>query len=172
MSRTMKDRPYWVRANDPKSPRRASHKHMITCHEKVGEEPVYRNALDKDGWHWKPEVWYTRPLFKRWTERVPCTLNVPEKTPSSWRHRTRRIDESYNDKLRKDKHCNYWLIHDGDYVSGKAYKRLTHSAERGKVRTQLHNALRDFGSYWEEGDWEEVDIHNDSKYASRGWWDW
>lgn len=173
MSRTLKDRPYWVRVNDPKSSRRASHQHHVTCREKIGEEPVYRQKLDKDGWHWHDELIYKRPVYRLWTEEIPCTLSRPEKSPSSWRmkHRT-RTDEEFNNKVLNDKHCNYWLMHDGDYVSGKDFKRLTHSAERGKIRTQLHNAVRDYGAYWEDDDWDDIDIHNDSKYASRGWWDW
>lgn len=190
MSRTLKDRPYWVRVNDPKSSRRQSHDHMVTCREKIGEEPVYRQKLDKDGWHWRDELVYMRPVYRLWREAVPCTLEKPEEAPSTWRrsYRKTRTDEEFNDKVRNDKHCHYWLNYDGDYVSGKEFKRLTHSAERSKVRTQLHNAIRDKGrwvedTFWDDYydrdtpwpddiDWDEVDIHNDSKYASRGWWDW
>ncbi len=173
MSRTLKDRPYWVRVNDPSSSRRASHTHMITCHEKIGEEPVYREVPDKDGWHWRKEVSYMRPLFRRWVETVPCTLNLPERRSSnSWRMAPRKLGEERNEYMRNDKHCNYWLTHDGDYVSGKAFKRLTHSAERSKIRQQLQTALTTHNYWWDDGDWNDVDIHNDSKYASRGWWDW
>lgn len=185
MSRTKKDRPHWVRVNDPKSSRYASHHHMVTCREKIDEEPIYRRALDKDGWHWHDEVIGQRPIYRLWQEEVPCTLDRPVEAPSSWRQRPKTLtDDEFNEHRRNDKHCNYWLNYDGDYVSGKFFKRLTHSAERGKVRVQLHNAVRDNGRWidypfldedaqeiWYE-DWEDVDIHNDSKYASRGWWDW
>ena len=193
MSRTLKDRPYWVRVNDPKSSRRNSHKHHVMCREKVGEEPVYRRVPDKDGWHWHDELLYMRPIYRLWTEEVPCTIDMPEGSPSSWRTVKRyRTDEEFNNHQRTKKNCYRSLTFDGDYVSGKDFKRLTHSAERSKVRTQLHNAVRDNGSWVEDTfwlkyfdedempeypwpeyiDWEDVDIHNDSKYASRGWWDW
>ena len=173
MSRTRKDRPYWVRVNDPNSSRRASHGHMITCHEKIGEEPVYRSVPSKDGWHWREEVSYNRPLFRRWTEPVPCTLDVPERRSSnSWRMAPRRLGEERNEYLRNDKHCNYWLNYDGDYVSGKSWKHLTNSAVRGKVKEQLNAAVKSYGSYWEDGDWDEVDVFVDSKHAGNGWYDW
>lgn len=183
MSRTKKDRPYWVRVNDDNSPRYARHEHFVTCREKVGEEPVYRRALDKDGWHWKEELIYMRPVYRLWQEEVPCTIDRSEKAPSEWRHRPKvRTDAEFNERARNGKHCHYWLTVDGDYVSGKEYKRLTNGAERSKIRTQLHNAVRDNGRWvdyfllddeetWFDA-WDDVDIHNDSKYASRGWYDW
>lgn len=183
MSRTKKDRPYWVRVNDPSSNRYARHDHMARCREKTGEEPIYRRALDKDGWHWNDEIIHMRPLYRIWVEEVPCTLDKPEMPPSVWRTRSHtHTDEEFNNKARTEKNCHFWIQNDGDYVSGKFFKRLTHSAERGKVRVQLHNAVRDNGRWvdyplledqddWYEN-WEEVDVHNDSKYSSRGWWDW
>lgn len=169
MSRTLKDRPHWVRRNDPSTEKYARHDHLITCREKIGEEPVMRRVPSKDGWHWEDEVWYTRPIFKRWTEKIPCTLDVPEEGPSSWWGKRRNRS---NDELRAEKNCYWNLEYYPGGPSGKPFKHLTHSAERSKIRTQLHNAVRDFGQDWEDGDWDEVDIHNDSKYASRGWWDW
>jgi hypothetical protein len=49
---------------------------------------------------------------------------------------------------------------------------LTHGAERSKIRQQLQVALNTHSHWWDDGEWDDVDIHNDSKYASRGWWDW
>ena len=172
MSRTRKDRPYWVRANDPTSARRASHKHLITCIEKIGEEVVTRNGWNFKLDRWENDVpWYTRGIYRRWTEQVPCTLDIPEKTPSTWRwHGNSRPYD--NDRERNDKHCNYWLQYDGDYRSGKDWKHLTNSAVRGKVKEQLNAAVRDYGSYWEDGDWDDVDVFVDSKHAGNGWYDW
>lgn len=183
MSRTKKDRPHWVRVNDPKSSRYANHDHMVRCREKVGEEPVYREKLSKDNWHWEKELVYMRPVYHFWVEEVPCTIDRAEPIPSAWRTRSMsRTDEEFNAHQRNGKHCHYWLNFDGDYVSGKDFKKLTHGAERSKIRTQLHNAVRDNGRWvdyfllddeenWFDA-WDEVDVHNDSKYASRGWWDW
>lgn len=169
MSRTLKDRPHWVRRNDPTTEKYASHDHKIVCREKIGEEPIMRRVPSKDGWHWYDEVWYTRPLFRRWVESVPCTLDIPETGPSSWwgKHRN-----SSNEDKRQGKHCYWNLEYYPGGPSGKEYKRLTNSAIRSKVRTQLHNAVRDYGHDWDEEDWYEVDIHDGGKYVSRGWWDW
>ncbi len=171
MSRTRKDRPYWVRVNDPGNvPRRESHQHIIVRREKIGEEVVTKTGWNHKLDRWEDNVpWYTKNLYRKWVEEIPCTIDVPEAPPSTWRS-TKLWNDNHWDPNAK--HCNYWLRWDGDYRSGKNFKRLTHSAERGKIKTQLHNAVRDFGSYWEEDDWDEIDIHNDSKYASRGWWDW
>jgi hypothetical protein len=49
---------------------------------------------------------------------------------------------------------------------------LTNGAMRSKVRQQLHNAVRDYGSYCEDGAvWYDVDVAPDTKYASSCWWD-
>lgn len=170
MSRTLKDRPHWVRRNDPKTEKYASHDHKVVLREKVGEEPVVRRRLSKDGWHWEDEVWYTRPLFKRWVEHVPCTLHVPETGPSKWRYRHPRTLS--NEEVLNDKHCYWNLEYYPGGPSGKEYKRLTNSAIRSKVRTQLHNAVRDYGQDWDEDDWYDIDINDGGKYLSRGWWDW
>lgn len=163
LSRTLKDRPHWVRRNDPKTEKYASHDHKVVCREKIGEEPITRRVPSKDGWHWYDEVWYTRPLFKRWVEHVPCTLDVLETGPSAWRSRRPRVQT--NEEKLADKHCYWNLEYYPGGPSGKVYKRLTHGAERSKIRQQLQLALN-------SGDWDDVDIYNDSKYASRGWWDW
>lgn len=164
MSRTLKDRPHWVRRNDPKTDKYAKHDHKVILREKVGEEPVMRRAYDRDGWHSHDEVWYYRPLFKRWIETIPCTLDVPENGPSSWRWRRPR--NLTNDELRNEKNCHWNLEYYPGGPSGKEYKRLTNGAIRSKVRTQLHLALVN------DLDWDEVDINDGGKYLSRGWWDW
>ncbi len=164
MSRTHKDRPHWVRRNDPKTDKYATHDHKVVCREQIGEEEVMRLVYDRDGWHTHKEVWYTRPLFKRWVETVPCTLDVPENGPSSWRYRRPRTQT--NEEKLADKHCYWNLEYYPGGPSGKEYKKLTNSALRSKVRTQLHMArVNDL-------DWDEVDINDGGKYASRGWWDW
>lgn len=155
MSRTRKDRPYWVLKNDPGMARFARHDHLVTIREKVGEEPVYRSALDKDGWHWHDEFLYMRPLYGRYVEQVDCDLDVPEISGYSWRHA---------------KNCHYWLEYYPNVKSHKEYKRLTNGAKRSKVRQVLHSAIRDNGNCTEEEYWD-VDTHTDSKYDSCYWWD-
>lgn len=155
MSRTLKDRPYWVLKNDAAMDRYATHNHLMTIREKVGEEPVYRHVPDKDGWHWHDELMYMRPIFSRRVERVDCDLDIPEISGHSW---------------RGAKNCHYWLEYYPNVKSDKEYKRLTNGAKRSKVRQVLHNAVRDNGRTTDEECWD-VDTHTDSKYDSSYWWD-
>lgn len=188
MSRTRKDRPYWVMKNDPTAERYARHDHLVTLREQIGEEPVYRNVPDKDGWHWKEEVLYMRPIFRTWTETVDCTIDTPEEPVSVWRRKTYART---NEERLAEKNCFHWLEYYPNTRSNKDYKRLTNGAARSKVKQQLHSAVRDYGSWveypawqwysddyydqefpWPEYiDWEDVDVFVDSKHLSRGWWD-
>ena len=156
MSRTHKDRPYWVLKNDPEMDRYASHNHLKTVYEQIGEEPVYRHVPDKDGWHWHDELMYMRPIFGRRVEHVECDLDVPEVSGYSW---------------RRDKNCHWWLEYYPNVKSHKEYKQLTNGAKRSKVRQVLHNAVRNNGRWADEEAWWDVDEHTDSKYDSSYWWD-
>lgn len=169
MSRTRKDRPYWVLKNDPKMARYATHDHLVTLSEVVGEEPVYRTMPTKDGWHWQEVLWYTRKLYKHTRVEVDCTLDVPEGGPSKYWGKART---KTNEERLAQKNCYWWLEYYPNVKSSKEYKRLTNGATRSKVRQQLHSAVRDLGTYWEDDDWYDVDIFEDSKHLSRGWWDW
>lgn len=143
MSRTLKDRPYSVLKADPKMARYASHHHITSRREKVGEEVITRDGYDRSGELIHDIPFWTRPLYKHWVENVDCTLEDPESP---------------------DKHCYWWLEYYPNVRSNKDFKSLTNGALRSKVRQQLHTALLD-------GDWEAVDIHADCKYAWYGWWD-
>ena len=170
MSRTRKDRPYWVLKNDPKMDRYATHDHLVTLSELVGEEPVYRNALSKDGGHWEQKLWYTRKLYKRTVVPVDCTLDVPEGAPHTWRTKGPRTKT--DDERLAEKNCYWWLEYYPNVKSDKEYKRLTNGTVRSKVRQQLNKAVRDLGANWGDGDWDDVDVFVDSKYVGNGWWDW
>jgi hypothetical protein len=163
MSRTRKDRPYWVKVNDPTSPRYASHNHIVTLSEVVGEEPVYRDGYDKHGNLVHDVLYYIRKLYKHWPAQVDCTLDRPT-APPCMTNLSKVWRSPDNDARLSAKHCEYRLIHDGDYVSGRTWKCLTNGAVRSKVRQQLHEALLN-------KNWDHVDIFTDSKYDSRGWWD-
>lgn len=169
MSRTRKDRPYWVLKNDPSMERYASHDHLVLQTEWIGEEPVYRRALSKDGWHWEDKLYYTRQLYKRWYVAVDCTLDIPEGTPSTWRLNYPRVIT--NEDRLADKHCYWNLEYYPNVKSHKDFKKLTNGAVRSKVKQKLHTAVRDYGRYWEDGDWEDIDVFEDSKYNSSQWWD-
>lgn len=164
MSRTHKDRPYWVLKNDPNMDKYATHHHTVILLEEIGEEPVYRNIPNKNGRGWHEEIWYSRKLYKRVPVAVDCTLDVPETGSCSPYGKT-------NENKLNQKNCHWWLEYYPNVRSNKDIKRLTSGALRSKVRQQLHNAVRDYGSYWEEGDWDDVDIFVDSKQANTGWWD-
>jgi len=169
MSRTRKDRPYWVIKNDPTADRYARHDHLVTLKEQVGEEPVMRRVPTKDGWHWTDEVWYMRKLYKYQVVEVPCTLDMPEEPVSAWRRKP--LSRTNEEKLA-EKNCFHWLEYYPNVKSAKDYKRLTNGTVRSKVKQQLNKAVRDLGAYWEDGDWDDVDVFVDSKYVGNGWWDW
>lgn len=168
MSRTRKDRPYWVLKNDPTFDRYATHNHLVILLEKIGEEPIYHNVPDKDGWRWHEEIWYTRKLYRRTSVHVRCTLDVVEDGSRTYWSRTR---PKTNEERLAQKNCYWWLEYYPNIRSSKDFKQLTNGAVRSKVRQQLHNAVRDYGSYWEDGDWDDVDIFVDSKHITSKWWD-
>lgn len=178
MSRTYNTRPTWVQNNDPRNvPARVSHDHRVTLKEQVGEEEYEP--------YWAPGTLRIKPLYRYWNEQIPCTLDVPEKTPSSWRFRWPRVET--NETRLADKHCYAyprWMP--DNWRSKKDMKRLTNGSVRSKVKQQLHNAVRDNGSWiefpvWYSEDpenpwpdyigWEDVDINVDNKYVWSCWWD-
>lgn len=193
MSRTYNTRPIWVQNNNPRNvPVRISHEHSVTLRESVGTEEYEP--------YWARGETHTRTLYRYWSVPVDCTIDVPETPPSNWRYKGFRI-KTNDDKLA-EKHCyTYPRFYPENWNSHKSMKRLTNKALRTKINQQLHNAVRDNGSWlefeahndfmnaayasigvdagfgleteWElQGlDWDGVDIHNDSKYASYGWWD-
>lgn len=188
MSRTYKDRPYWVMKNDPHMDRYSTHDHLVTLSELVDEEPVFHNVPDKDGWHWHEEVWYNRKIYKHWTVQVDCTLDVPEGGPSKYwgRPRTRT-----NEERLAQKNCYWWLEYYPNVKSSKDYKRLTNGIVRSRVRQKLNKAVRSDGQWieypawrWYSDDyfdqeypwpdyiaWDEFDMPDGYRYANRGWWD-
>lgn len=118
MSRTFKDRPYWVLKNDPKMARYAVHNHLVPHRKEVGEEQYNIFSWRKDSHDLTP-IYRTRKLYKRWSEYVPCTLDIPE---------TKDYDE--------DKHCEYYLEYYPNVHSNKSAKHMVNKSTRGKVRQQ------------------------------------
>lgn len=166
MSRTYSHRPHWVKLNDPKTPTKERHQHYVVKKEKVGEELVetyaWRRDLDM------PKHTYTRAIYYRWTEQVPCTIDIPE---HSWQDRSK-----YPDKL-----CDKRLLFTvGCPCCSRRYtKRLTNGARRSKVNQAMNSAVRDLGKWillpddviaYDEA-WDDVDINPVSKYDSPYWWD-
>lgn len=168
MSRTRKDRPYWVLKSDPKMDRYATHDHIVVVYDVVGEEPIYRRVPNKDGWGYHEELWYTRKLYKRTPVQVPCTLDTPDKPRHTWRY-SRSLTAP--DRLEQ-KNCYWWLEYYPNVRSHKDFKQLTSGAVRSKVRQKLHEAVRDYGaSTTDLDDWYDVDVFVDSKHINKGWWD-
>ena len=184
MSRTRKDRPYWVLKNDPKMSRRAIHEHLIPQREKVGEEEYNLYA-------WRPDiepVVRIRPLFKRWTEQVECTLDIPEKNHTvhtgSWQ------GARTNEEMLEGKHCEYLLDYYPNIRSNKDNKRLINKSVRAKSRSQCRQLAKKFDNVY---DWREElmwlkeftledvwyaqgidpddwDVYADPKRTGRNWW--
>lgn len=152
MSRTLKDRPYWVLKNDPDMDKKYPiHHHVVTHSEVVGTEEITRQGIDLKTGHWITVHWYDRNLYKTWRENVDCTLDIPENDVLGYR--------------RQDKHCYYNLEYYPNEHSEKEFKQLSNRAVRSKIRQQLHTALIS------NLDWDEVDINDSSKYNKYGWWD-
>jgi hypothetical protein len=151
MSRTLKDRPYWVIKNAPDTAKYPIHHHVVTKSEVVGTEEVTRPGIDLKTGHWITVHWYDRPLYKSWRENVDCTLDVPE-NETTWRRRS-------------DKNCYYNLEYYPNERRNAEFKQLTNRTLRSKIRQQLHTALI------ADLDWDEIDISDSPKYNKYGWWD-
>lgn len=185
MSRTLKDRPYWVLKNDPTMERYASHNHLALQTELMGEEPVYHTK-----WGMEEQLWYIKRLYKRWYEPVDCTLDIPEGPVSTWRVRSPRT--ATNEDRLADKNCYWNLEYYPNIRSNKDNKRFTNKALRHKVNVKLGQIERDFGQWLDPRDylqdlgvdatlediWEAqaidpyaIDIVDETKYITRGWWD-
>jgi len=158
LSRTLKDRPYWVLKNDPKMSRYATHAHIVMQREEIGEE-------EYDRYPWRPDVdpvTHIRKLYRRWYENIPCTLDIPEQSRHA-RQYARWQGRHTNEEMLEGKYCEYWLRYYPNMKSDKAFKQLTNQAIRSRINQQLRAACHE--------DPEDVDISTDTKYNSRGWWD-
>jgi hypothetical protein len=169
VSRTYNTRPRWVKLNDPKFPTKERHQHYVVKKEQIGEEEVqlYPWRIDL------PVKTYMRPLYRRWSEVVPCTIDIPE---VHWMQERTRELKSNIEKLCERRE----LFTQGcSCCSRRITKQMTNGALRSKVSQAMHSAIRDFGK-WEilpldeieyNEDWLDVDINPTSKYDSPYWWD-
>lgn len=171
MSRTYNHRPHWVKLNDPKFPVIERHQHYVVKREKIGMGIRTRNKW-VGGDKYIEEVEYEYPLYRRWSEAVPCTIDIPE---ISWAREKNRDKNSPLEKLCDKRE----LISSCPCCSRAGAKRSTNRAQRARIHRQLHNALRDFGhncdtdpaasSDWPDGFdddgtiWKSIPIQN--------WWD-
>lgn len=187
MSRTYKDRPYYVLERDKKWQRRERHVHEVLMREKVGEEPVI--CTDLDG---KEYVRYYRNLYKRWYVPVDCTIDKPtDRWGPNWYH-----DYFGKEIIPEDyKYCYHWLVAYPNIRSHKDFKHAANSNERAKVRQQMKQAVNTYGwnahtdpfecyelpngyddwgtvyKYVDAPNWSDVDIRPYSKYNNSAWWD-
>jgi hypothetical protein len=153
LSRTRKDRPNWVRANDPKERKSIHHKHITVHREKVGErkyihtpESVERNELGQVVWRTKEYSWMV-PVYSRWVEHTGCNIEEPMTWSENWAR-----DGCYSFALD----LGYgWPRHSA--------KKAVSQARRHNVKQQLHVAVN-------RADWD-VDILENPLYAKNCWWD-
>jgi hypothetical protein len=153
LSRTRKDRPYWVRANDPKERKTYHHNHIVIHREKVGErkytytpETVERDEFGRVTWR-SPERSWMIAVYNRWAEYVGCSIHEPMTKGSNWGREgcyTRTLELGYG-----------WPRH---YA-----KKAVSQARRHNVTQQLHLAVTN-------KDWD-VDILENPLYAKNCWWD-
>lgn len=146
MSRTYKTRPQWVKLNDPKFPTKERHQHHVVKSEKIGERKYIHQAeeVGRDEYgkvlYRIPEHSWNVAVYRRWTENVPCTIDIPE---MSWREaRHRRMNGSL-EKLC-DKRPLVWSC---SCCSRRGLKRATNSSIRAKIKQQLHMAVRANGHH-------------------------
>lgn len=151
MSRTYNHRPRWVKLNDPKFPTKERHQHHVIKSEKTGEE----EAFTYHRWVGPPKYTepYTvmRPVFRRWVEYVPCTIDLPE---VSWMNERQRRTNGTREKLC-DKRELIWSC---PCCSRKGLKQDANRARRVRINQQLHNAVRDYGRTTDADEWYDVDI--------------
>lgn len=166
MSRTYNTRPQWVKLNDPKFPTRESHQHHVVQSKKIGEgkyihTPAYveRDENGRVVWRQEERSWPIS-LYARWTENVPCTIDLPERP---WRE-----SRNYSEK-RCDKRP---LIGYGCSCCSRRFaKKLSSQAQRATINQQLHNAVRDYGRSADPDNWYDVDINHMSVNEDWKWWD-
>lgn len=135
MSRTFKDRPYWVLKNDPKMARYAVHNHLAPQRKLVGEEEYNIYQWHPRGHELTP-VYRTRKMFKHWTEPVPCTLDIPEVNDA---YHGRWQGSTPNEEMLNRKYCEYYLEYYPNIHSNKSAKHTVNKSARGKVRQQCKN---------------------------------
>lgn len=193
MSRTLKDRPYRVRVGDPKTPRRyENHDHHVWLREKIGEEKVIVQPAQTIHWgkHYvykQPEISYMKPVYRSWQEAKPCTMDLPNSKSRGWTGRGNKYLSNEERLSKKDCHVEAHYYPNGP--SAKEYQRFSNGARRTKVREQLRDVVREFGTWYDDRDIEHpynttldevwrsqgidpdsVDVYDDSYYESRGWW--
>lgn len=134
MSRTYNHRPRWVKLNDPKFPVIERHQHYEIKKEKVGEEETRLYPWSEINYKT-----YMRPIYHRWAEIVPCTIDIPE---VSWVQERVRDRNAENEKLC-DKRELIWSC---PCCSRDGAKRSINRATRARINRQLHNAVRDYGN--------------------------
>lgn len=169
MSRTYNHRPRWVKLNDPKFPSIERHQHHVVKSEKIGERKYIRTpasvARDEYGkvvWRQEEYSWKV-PVYRRWTENVPCTIDMPE---VSWMHARQKARNGDREKLC-DKRELIWSC---PCCTRRDKKQMYSRAMRGKVNQQLHSAVRDYGWTTEADEWYDVDITEKHKSYNE-WWD-
>lgn len=152
MSRTRKDRPYWVRSNDPKERRSEVHNHLRQHREKVGEEKYIHTPAhtvrDEYGRFlcYVPEYSWMVNVYKRWVEVAECNVNEPITRDPRWREG-----------------CKFYAEDVGYGWPRHAAKTAVSQARRHNMRQELHTMLL-------YGDWD-LDINENPLYSKNRWWD-
>ena len=179
MSRTYKDRPYRVRARDPREERYADHNHLS-----LGKE-IYstRRKTDENG-----EIIFAKVLYQGWRINYDTqALEYYEELRVS-RYAEREtylmgaiadhctIDEEQNHRHTEMKHwrltpCSYNLRWTYGNRPRKHEKTIFHSSARsneGIALTKLVNCWN--AGMDEDEDFEEAALHSRARFH-KGWWD-
>lgn len=189
MSRTDKDRPYWVRIADPEEDRRISH----TRHWHLGT-PIYISlkVRDEDGYPiYDEETYkYSAPIYGmnvwgylsiiRYEERTKTVTKVCKErklighvpdhcivdmrnTPDRRNHYTYRGKEDYT--------CGYQLeFHNRNRPYKKRERKHWHASKREGERTPLVNARKEYNSGENLDDYDHEALNTRTTFYE-GWWD-
>jgi len=173
--------------NDPNAARYAVHDHLVPQREEVGEESYNIYKWHPRGHELEP-VFRTRPLYKRWYEYVPCTLDLPEVNDTTY-HRWQ--GSKSNEEMLDQKNCEYHLEYYPNDKSNKTAKRIVNKTARGKVRQQCRDLAGKFDrviDFREELEWlghfslediweaqgidsDDWDVYADAK-RTKNYWIW
>lgn len=182
MSRTLKDRPYWVKNNDPKIRREASHgcgtpaRHREFLVDDEGQ-PVYKTRTfveqefrsgaaknegvteaEAEANYPKYRHLYRKTVKELYSSRIVITTYDDEPQPCT-------IDEPCS-PLSYQKTCQYYHERDNQYAPRKEFRRIHHKRERGHAKI----SLTEMGKEYNTTQTVNEDVTPKSLLDGRKWW--
>ena len=156
MSRTDKDRPYWVKTNDPKMERYVDHQHLAykTYKDVFVEIELEEYKAKDERWRYTHSLWFT-PEKYWYKERVVDVEYGPECNEGT---PTNKDTRGYYLCTYELEHYVYSPYKKGSRTSNKSFQRSIHGSDRAAFR----NAAKDYLKFANSDDYEE-DLYDDVK---------